>query len=51
MSHVTRLTDPEKRRRRSEAERASIMAEAFAPGSVEADAALRFEISTSVTYR
>lgn len=51
MSQVTVLTGPERRRRWSEAERVSILAEAFSPGGVVADVARRFDLSTSVIYR
>ncbi|MEQ1610542.1 MAG: transposase [Hyphomonadaceae bacterium] len=51
MSQVTVLTGPERRRRWSEAERAAILAEAFAAEGVVADVARRFDISTSLIYR
>ena len=51
MSQVIVLAGPERRRRWSEAERVSILAEAFSPGGVVADVARRFDLSTSVIYR
>lgn len=51
MTQVTLLTGPERRRRWSPAERATILAAAFAPGSVVADVARQFEVSTSLIYK
>lgn len=49
MTQVTLLTSPERRGRWSPAERETILAAAFAPGSVVADVARQFEVSTSLT--
>jgi transposase len=51
MSEVTLLTGPERRRRWSPAERATILATAFAPGAVVADVACQFVVSTSLIYK
>jgi transposase len=51
MTQVTLLTGRERRRRWSPAERATILAAAFAPGSVVADVARQFEVSTSLIYK
>lgn len=45
------LTGPERRRRWSPAERATILAAAFAPGAVVADVGRQFEVSTSLIYK
>jgi transposase len=51
MAHVTLLTGPERRRRWSDEARGQILAAAFAPGAVVADAARHFEVSTSLIYK
>jgi transposase len=51
MAHVTVLTGPDRRRRWSEEERRQILASAFAPGAIVADAARQFEVSTSLIYK
>jgi transposase len=51
MTQVTLLTGPERRRRWSPAERATILAAAFTPGAVVADVARQFEVSTSLIYK
>lgn len=51
MTQVTLLTGPERRRRWSPAQRATILAAAFAPGAVVADVARQFEVSTSLIYK
>jgi transposase len=43
--------DQERLRRWSPAERATILAAAFAPGAVVADVARQFEVSTSLIYK
>jgi len=51
MSQVTLLTGPQRRRQWSDAERETILAEAFGPGRVVADVARRFDVATSLIYR
>jgi len=51
MAQITLLTGPERRRRWSADERRRILAAAFAPGAVVADAARQFEVSTSLIYK
>ena len=51
MAQITLLTGPERRRRWSAYERRRILAAAFAPGAIVADAARQFEVSTSLIYK
>lgn len=48
MAQVTLLTTPERRRRWSPVDWETILAAAFAPGSVVADVARQFEVSTGL---
>ena len=50
MGQVTVFSGPERRRRWSDEERLSILAEAFAPGASVADVARRRDVSTSLIY-
>ncbi|NRQ19172.1 IS66-like element accessory protein TnpA [Ensifer sesbaniae] len=50
MGHAVLLTGPERRRRWSLEDRAQILAEAFAPGTVVSEVARRFEVSTGLLY-
>ena len=51
MSHMTLLTDPERRRRWDDDVRERILAEAFSPGATVSDVARRFQVSTSLIYK
>ena len=50
MSQITVLTGPERRRRWSDEQRFSILAEAFAAGACVADVARRHDVSTGLIY-
>ena len=50
MGQVTVFSGPERRRRWSDEERLSILAEAFAPGASVADVARHRDVSTSLIY-
>jgi transposase len=50
MSQITVLTGPERRRRWSDEQRFSILAEAFASGACVADVARRHDVSTGLIY-
>ena len=50
MGQVTVYSGPERRRRWADAERLSIMEEAFAPGACVADVARRRDVATSLIY-
>lgn len=50
MTQITLLTGPERRRRWRDEDRATILAEAFAPGACVKAVARRHEISTALIY-
>ena len=50
MGQMTVFSGPERRRRRSEEERLSILAEAFSPGACVAEVARRHDVSTALVY-
>ena len=50
MGQVTVYSGPERRRRWTDAERLSILEEAFAPGACVADVARRRDVATSLIY-
>ena len=50
MGQVTVYSRPERRRRWADAERLSILEEAFAPGACVADVARRRDVATSLIY-
>lgn len=49
--HMTVISGPERRRRWSAAEREEIVVASFAPGTVVAEVARHFDVSTSLIYK
>ena len=50
MAQITVMSGPERRRRWSEADRAAMLEEAFAPGACVAAVARRHDVSTGLLY-